>query len=117
VRKPFREAEIFDKLAKHLGVCFVYEDAEPTAQAPRPPNGDASPQERLTPADLADLPPDWVAEVYQAAIQADGDLVLELVEQIREQHPSVADALTSLTYNYRLDIIVTLTQQWEDKYV
>ena len=66
---------------------------------------------------LAVLPADWVAEVYQAAVQADGDLVLDLVEQIREQHPSVADALTSLARNYRLDIIVTLTQQREDKYV
>jgi two-component system sensor histidine kinase/response regulator len=117
VRKPFREAEIFDKLTTHLGVCFVYEETETTAQAPRPADGAASPQERLTPADLADLPPDWVAELYQAAVQADGDLVLELVEQIRAQHPSVAEALAGLARNYRLDIIVTLTQQWEDKYV
>jgi CheY-like chemotaxis protein len=96
VRKPFREAEIFDKLTTHLGVCFVYEETETTTQAPRPADGAASPQERF---------------------QADGDLVLELVEQIRAQHPSVADALAGLARNYRLDIIVTLTQQWEDKYV
>jgi two-component system sensor histidine kinase/response regulator len=111
VRKPFREADIFDKLTKHLGVCFVYEEVEPTAQAPRPADTAASPQERLTPAALAVLPADWVAEVYQAAVQADGDLVLDLVGQIRAQHPSVADALTSLVRSYRLDIIVTLTQE------
>jgi len=111
VRKPFREAEIFDKLAKHLGVCFVYEQVGLSAQALRPADTATSPEERLTPADLAVLPADWVAEVYRAAIQADGDLVLDLVEQIRAQHPSVADALTSLARSYRLDIIVTLTQE------
>jgi PAS domain S-box-containing protein len=110
VRKPFREAEIFDKLTKHLGVCFVYEEVEHSAQAQQPADTAASPQERLTPAALAALPTDWVAEVYQAAVQADGDLVLDLVEQIRAQHPSVADALASLARNYRLDIIMTLTQ-------
>jgi len=110
VRKPFREAEIFDRLTKHLGVCFVYEEVEPSAQASRPADA-ASSQERLTPAALAILPADWVAELYQAAVQADGDLVLDLVEQIRAQHPSVADALTSLVRNYRLDIIVTVTQE------
>jgi hypothetical protein len=65
----------------------------------------------LTPAALAVLPDAWVTELYHAAVQADGDLVLDLVEQIREQHPSVADALTSLVRNYRLDIIVTVTQE------
>ncbi len=91
-------------------MCFVYEEVEPSAQAPRPADTAASPQERLTPAALAVLPADWVAELYQAAVQADGDLVLDLVEQIRAQHPSVADALTSLVRNYRLDIIVTVSQ-------
>jgi CheY-like chemotaxis protein len=111
VRKPFREAEIFDKLTKHLGVCFVYEEAEPSGQAPWSADTAASLKERLTAADLAVLPADWVAELYQAAVQADGDLVLDLVEQIRAQHPSVADALTNLVRNYRLDIIVTLSQE------
>jgi len=111
VRKPFREAEIFDKLTKHLGVCFVYEEAEPSAKAPWSADTAASPQERLTPATLAVLPADWVAELYQAAVQADGDLVLDLVEQIRAQHPSVADVLTSLVRNYRLDIIVAVAQE------
>jgi PAS domain S-box-containing protein len=108
VRKPFREAEIFDKLAKHLGVRFVYEvyEDQPADIAP-------TPQERLTPGALAVLPADWLAELNQAAVQADGDLVLDLVEQIRGQHPSVADALAGLVRNYRFDIIVTLTQEIE----
>ena len=58
VRKPFRKEEIFDMLAKHLGVRFVYgeEEAAPTA----PPLAEV--QEVLTPEALAALPADWLAE-------------------------------------------------------
>jgi hypothetical protein len=108
VRKPFREAEIFDKLTEHLGVCFVTEEAPPVVHTEE---GVPSPEERLTPEALAILPADWVSELNQAAAQADGDLVLNLVEQIRSQHPSEADALASLVRNYRFDIIVTLTRE------
>jgi PAS domain S-box-containing protein len=110
VRKPFREAEIFDKLTEHLGVRFVTEEAPPVVHTEE---GVPSPEERLTPEALAALPADWVSELNQAAAQADGDLVLTLVEQIRSQHPSEADALASLVRNYRFDIIVTLTQERE----
>jgi DNA polymerase III gamma/tau subunit len=73
--------------------------------------GASRPEERLTPEALTALPADRVSELNQAAAQADGELALNLVEQIRSQHPSVADALANLIRNYRFDIIVTLTQE------
>jgi PAS domain S-box-containing protein len=104
VRKPFREAEIFDKLAKHLGVRFVYEDqAQPSAARP-------AEAEELTPDDLAALPAARVTELHQAAAQADADLVLDLIEQVRAGHESLADALMGLVQNYRFDTIMALTQ-------
>jgi CheY-like chemotaxis protein len=104
VRKPFREAEIFDRLTKHLGVRFVYEDqAQPPAARP-------AEAEDLTPADLAALPAARVAELHQAAAQADADLVLDLIEQARPGHESLADALMGLVQNYRFDTIMALTQ-------
>jgi two-component system sensor histidine kinase/response regulator len=113
VRKPFREAEIFEKLTKHLGVRFVYEQTAPSAQGPSPdkPEGAvATLKGCLTPEALAALPAGWMAELSQAALRADGDQVLGLVEQIRSQHASLADALVSLVRQYRFDAIVTLVQ-------
>jgi two-component system sensor histidine kinase/response regulator len=114
VRKPFREAEIYDRLTKHLGVRFLSEAIEPSAQLPSATEtGEvaAALQEQLAAAAWAGLPDTWTAELHQAAVQADGELVLDLAEQIRPQHAAVADALTSLVHNYRYDIIVTVIQE------
>jgi PAS domain S-box-containing protein len=103
IRKPFREAEIYDKLAKHLGVRFVCEGVVEGEE-------EVVAEDVLTPAALAVLPADWLAELYQAAAQADVDLAFDLIERIREQDGSLADALAGLVAKFRFDIIVTLAQ-------
>jgi signal transduction histidine kinase/FixJ family two-component response regulator len=105
LRKPFRETEIYDKLAAHLGVRFVYDGAVEAEKVA---------EEALTPAALAAMPAEWVADLYQAAMQADGDLVLNLLDSIRESNGSLADALASLVHDFRFDLIVTLTQASEE---
>jgi two-component system sensor histidine kinase/response regulator len=108
VRKPFREEEIFDTLAQHLGVRFVYEEG---AQPIGVPTEDA--EGLLTTVALAALPADWVTSLHQAANQLDGDLILGLLDQIREQNAPLADALASLVHNFRFDTIMTLTEPME----
>jgi PAS domain S-box-containing protein len=109
VRKPFREAEIFDMLAKHLGVRFVYEEgARPVGVPAEAAAG------LLTTAALAALPADWVASLHQAASQLDADLILDLLDQIRDQHAPLADAMEGLVYDFRFDTILALTEPMED---
>jgi CheY-like chemotaxis protein len=103
VRKPFREDEIFDMLAKHLGVRFVYEEEGPRPAGARP--GDA-----LTPSALAALPTDWLADLQQATIKADLNLILALVDQIREQNPALADALGDLARNFEYKKLLALIE-------
>jgi len=105
VRKPFREAEIFDRLTRHLGVRFVYdqEQAQPPSACP------SGVHETLSPAALAGLPAGWVADLHQAAIQADADLILDLLDQMREQNPPLVEALTRLVHNFRFDTLMALT--------
>jgi hypothetical protein len=114
VRKPFREAEILGKLAQHLGVRFVYEQAKPSVPGTsleKPEDAIAALKEHLTPEALATLPAGWMAEVARAAQQADGALVLELIQRIRAPHTSTADALASLVRSYRFDAIVELAKE------
>ena len=101
VRKPFREAEIFDALVRHLGVRFVYDEMG-VEEADRGKEGAG----RLDPEALAALPPEWVAQLYEASMRADTDLVLELVGQIREQHRALAETLRRLANSFRFDLIV-----------
>jgi CheY-like chemotaxis protein len=114
VRKPFREVEILDKLTKHLGVRFIYEEVASSAQGPssaKPEDVVAALKERLTREALVGLPAGWVSELSQAALQADGGLVLDLVDRVRSRHAPVAEALASLVHSYRFDAIVKLTEE------
>ncbi len=106
VRKPFREAKIFDKMAQHLGLRYVYQDLD----AGESDGGVQAPVD-LTPSDLADLPPDWVAELYHAAARGHDKYILDLIEQIRPAHARVAEGLEVLVYEFRFDKLVALAKQ------
>jgi CheY-like chemotaxis protein len=68
VRKPFHEAEIFEKMADYRGVRYVYESLSPAS--PKPEAADPLNSERLTVMSAA-----WREQLYQAATQVDADLV------------------------------------------
>jgi len=107
VRKPFREADIFDKMAQHLGVRYVYEDLAPSAE----PGSTTQEQTDLTLADLVDLPADWIAELHHAAARAHARRIISLIEQIQPDHAPVAQALAMLVRDFRFDRIMSLTEQ------
>ena len=97
VRKPFRESDIVDALVKHLGVRFIYESGRVTPPLGAPPQGTL---------DLAGLPAGWMADLKQAAIEANAGRVVALAEQIREQKPALAAALIDRINNFDLDAIL-----------
>jgi PAS domain S-box-containing protein len=118
VRKPFRKDEIYDTLARHLGVSFVYEE-EPSAPAET-----AAPARTVLSVEaMATLPASWLADLRGATIKADLNQILTLVEQMC-QHAgadplapdaqatvALADALADLAQNYEYKQILTLIEQ------
>ena len=106
VRKPFREDEIFDVLAKHLGVRFIFDKEHAQLTAALTIDVAAS----LTAA-LAILPSDWVADLQQATIKADLNLILTLIDQIRGKNPVLANALVDLANDFEYKKILTLIEQ------
>ncbi|MBN1873059.1 MAG: response regulator [Anaerolineae bacterium] len=110
VRKPFREAEIVEKLAKHLGIRFIYE--KPAQDKALFKDGMTTAADVLTPANLATNDPEWVAAIHHAAMEADDALILTLLAQFREKSPerqNLADALENLVHDFRFDVIMELT--------
>jgi CheY-like chemotaxis protein len=118
VRKPFRKDEIYDTLARHLGVSFVFEE-EPSAPAETP----APARTVLSVEAMATLPASWLADLRGATIKADLNQILTLVEQMC-QHAgadplapdaqatvALADALADLAQNYEYKQILTLIEQ------
>jgi CheY-like chemotaxis protein len=102
VRKPVKEGEIFAKMGEHLGVRYVYEELAPPGETVVPD---------LTPADLADLPEAWVADLRRAAMAGRTSQLVDLIAQIQMDHASLARALQAMVDNYQFRQIVALTQQ------
>ncbi|AOY83433.1 ATP-binding protein [Moorena producens JHB] len=104
VRKPFQEEEIFETMARYLGVRYVYEE-ETSATSPQ-----RSATEALTREALAVMPAEWVAQLYQAANQVNNQRIFQLIEQIPSEHDPLAIALADLVRNFRCDKIIDLTE-------
>lgn len=104
IRKPFRENQLLEKLAEHLGVQYVYEQIVP-AISPKPEVNLVQLQQELWA--MSDL---WRQQVTDAATQVDAELLFELINQIPPEHELLTFALTNLVNNYRFDRIIALTQ-------
>jgi PAS domain S-box-containing protein len=103
--KPFRENILLEKIAQHLGLRYIYDSdqiIETDFKEERHHN--------LNPDDLKVMSNQWLLELYQAANQADDQLILDILSQIPLENESLAIALTDLVKNFRFDQIINLTQ-------
>lgn len=105
ISKPFREDHVFEKIAEHLQVRFIYQQPLQSATVP-----DNKAKKRLVSADLAMLSKPWLHELYQAAVIADLQKANQLIAQIQPDHPAIATGLTELVNAFRFDTIATLVK-------
>ncbi|MEM7015952.1 MAG: ATP-binding protein [Pseudomonadota bacterium] len=101
MRKPFKEHEIFEAIAKHLDVAYRYEDTtgQPTETSDKP----------LTKEDLAILPEAWQQAFREAVMAAKLDASREQIALIADEHPQLAAQLNMLVEQFRFDILMELT--------
>ncbi|MBF2084685.1 response regulator [Thermoleptolyngbya sp. C42_A2020_037] len=99
LRKPFHEQSIFDAIAKHLGVVFLYEESESVSREQEPPTDLHSP-------DLQDLPDAWKSALYTAALEADSAQVEALIAQVSVTHAALAQDLSQWSHQFRFDKIL-----------
>ncbi len=103
IGKPFREAELFQKIRAHVGVEYVY--AEDSAAA--------APEEaaELTPESLAGWPRDLLESMRDAVITADLDQLLAKIQEVEARDPRIAQGLRRLAegfqYQELLDLLST----------
>ncbi len=110
IRKPFREEVLFEKIAAHLKVRYIYEEEKSSTSV-----STLIPPQILTAEDLSVMSTDWLVNLYQAAICVDDSGILELIKQIPESEATLASSLTDLVENFRIDIIIDLTQLYYDE--
>ena len=92
MRKPFREQELFDALARHLGLKFVY-DRAPGSQHTEDASGLS-----VRPEQLEALPAQLLQDLRQAVIELDTIRTQALIEQVTERDASLGRALNNLAW-------------------
>ena len=105
VRKPFHTEAIFDIMAKHLGVGYIYQDQD----LPSSPSNVTGEPLNFTDL-LAGMSKEWIVELYEAAITADSELVFELLEEIPESHAFELQTLRNWVTNFQFEKILDLTE-------
>ncbi|HEY9848088.1 MAG TPA: GAF domain-containing protein [Leptolyngbyaceae cyanobacterium] len=109
VRKPFQEEELLAKMSKHLGVRYIYE--EEISEIGN--NWQSLPQAvniRDLNAEIANMPTEWLEELYNAASQGSDLLIFQLIEKIPAEKASIAKALTDLVDNFQFEQIMKISQ-------
>jgi CheY-like chemotaxis protein len=105
VRKPFQEQIIFDTMAKHLGVRYIYQEKEPPSH---PSNATVEPL-NLTDL-LAAMSKKWIVKLYQAALDADSQLVYQLLEEVPEFHAIARQTFRNWVNKFQFERILDLTE-------
>ena len=109
VCKPFRTETIFEKIAEHLGVQYLYsEPVVGAASLHQQMRSDATPH--LTAEDLQMLPSDWVAKIHRAATKVNGREIVHLLEALPPEQETIRLAFKRLVENFSFEEIVNLTR-------
>jgi signal transduction histidine kinase/CheY-like chemotaxis protein len=98
ISKPFQEEEIIDALIRHLGARFVYEGA-PALPLPHPAGNGSG-------LNFTGLPPAWLGQLEQATLGLDAQQIETLVNQIRPEHPDLANEVLRQVNNFDYDALI-----------
>ncbi|MEG4303019.1 PAS domain S-box protein [Microcoleus sp. D3_18a_C4] len=100
ISKPFQERIVFDKLAQHLGVEYIYKVVGKDSQKLL--------VDSLSPEDLAVMSSQWLEQMYQAAYYVDPEVMNELIKQIPPSKSTLSSSLIDSLNNFKYDQIMDL---------
>jgi len=102
MRKPFKEATIFEMLTKHLGVQFIYDTLAD--------DNNTEIEKTLTLADFQVMSPAWLLKLSEACLEAEGQQVLKLIQEIPETASFLSKSLTKLVKQFKFEKILDLIE-------
>ncbi|MEO6861406.1 MAG: PAS domain S-box protein [Microcoleus sp.] len=120
VAKPFREQVILEKIAKYLGVRYVYDREASLSSAAvasgegSAPTGTANVPFILNAAFFEAMPAEWVDELYDAADAVDNEEIFRLLLSIPPVDAGFRSAIADLANNFRCDRIIDLIEEFRN---
>ena len=107
LRKPFREEVLWEKIAHHLGVRYLYgEISDPLEKD----NISTFTSNQLI-QELQQVPQDWVNQLKEKALECSDDGVLTLLESLKPEQQKLAIALREWADHFQFDLILELIQK------
>lgn len=110
IHKPVQAHLLFDKLAEHLGVRYLYANLAPDVRSTETSLKGQISCRSLNPETLAVMPDEWLERLQHAAMECSDRLVNQLIEQIPQPHIHLSQVLKELTYNFQYEEIVNLAE-------
>ncbi|MRR33661.1 response regulator [bacterium] len=107
IRKPYRADEVFDCLARNLGIGFIYEEPHDAATMPG--------QEIRSLETLADLPAELRRELTDAVVSLDGTRIDESVRRVSGVQQALGRALAECTERLDYTQILRALRDCEDR--
>ncbi|MEA5533366.1 ATP-binding protein [Crocosphaera sp. XPORK-15E] len=106
IRKPFREAEIFNAMEKQIGAEFIYQTDEKIEAETTVFNA----EKLINSQTMAHLSETWITGLKQAIINVDLMTISSLVEEIQENDPTLATAINHCIDNFEYEKLLSLIQ-------
>ncbi|MGB3534704.1 MAG: ATP-binding protein [Microcoleaceae cyanobacterium] len=107
LRKPFREAVLLKKISQYLGVRYRYVEASVSSTNKFIANYSSKTDQDSV--DLSVMSLEWKKQLYQAAAEANEDLILQLIEQVPSQYIDLISILNNFVTEFRFEQIIELT--------
>ncbi|WP_392531557.1 ATP-binding protein [Nostoc sp. C117] len=104
MRKPFAEHTIFDTLTKHLGVKYIL------AEENNYSNSEYTEENSLTSNHLICMSQEWINQFHEAALEANTNLVIELIREIPKTETFLIKSVTKLVRTFEFEQLVDLVE-------
>lgn len=103
--KPFRSEVLLEKICKYLEVEYIYEEELPSNLT-----SSQSQNHQLTVDNLSVMPIEWIKKLHTASLIVDDGEAVQLIQEIPDQAVELANTLTNLVENFRMDLIFEVTE-------
>lgn len=105
VRKPFREAIIFEKMAQYIGVSYLYEELREAKST------ECEEIEKLTAEALAIMSDEWLQALSEAAELINNELIAQLLTEIPQENQNLVQAIQKQVDDFDFERIMNLAQE------
>ncbi|MEA5471749.1 PAS domain-containing sensor histidine kinase [Spirulina sp. 06S082] len=111
VRKPFKEAIIFDKMAQYSGVRYIYENLTADVESKEVVDRDCTDEQKQQMLEeLQALPMALVHSLYQAALEADTEIIKILLAEIEDSQLQIVQIFNNWAENFQVERIVEIVE-------